>query len=120
MHDTHLIPLFPWYSFSSFTAWSSQREPSQVFVLLETIYRNFDKLAKSRRVFKVETIGDCYVTMCGLPERNEKHATTMARFARDCLEKMNELARKLETTLGPDTADLAMRAGVSRTGILML
>lgn len=37
----------------------------------------------------------------------------MARFARDCLEKMNELARKLETTLGPDTADLAMRAGVS-------
>ena len=36
----------------------------------------------------------------------------MARFARDCLEKMNELARKLEVTLGPDTANLAMRAGV--------
>lgn len=36
----------------------------------------------------------------------------MARFARDCLEKMNELARKLEATLGPDTANLAMRAGL--------
>lgn len=46
---------------SGFTAWSSQREPSQVFILLETIYRAFDRIAKRRRVFKVETIGDCYV-----------------------------------------------------------
>lgn len=30
---------------------------SQVFILLETIYGAFDKLAKTRRVFKVETIG---------------------------------------------------------------
>lgn len=46
---------------AGFTAWSSQREPSQVFILLETIYRNFDKIAQKRKVFKVETIGDCYV-----------------------------------------------------------
>jgi hypothetical protein len=98
---------------AGFTAWSSAREPSQVFILLETIYRSFDKIAKQRRVFKVETIGDCYVAVCGLPEPNEEHAVVMARFARDCLEKMNELARKLETSLGPDTGDLAMRAGVS-------
>jgi hypothetical protein len=36
----------------------------------------------------------------------------MSRFARDCLKKMNEVARKLEATLGPDTANLAMRAGL--------
>ena len=41
----------------SFTAWSSEREPSQVFVLLETIYQNFDKIAAKLGVFKVETIG---------------------------------------------------------------
>lgn len=44
-----------------FTAWSSMREPTQVFVLLETIYNAFDIIAKKRKVFKVETIGDCYV-----------------------------------------------------------
>lgn len=38
-----------------FTAWSSVREPSQVFTLLETLYRAFDQIAKRRRVFKVET-----------------------------------------------------------------
>ena len=29
---------------AGFTAWSSSREPSQVFILLETIYRSFDKI----------------------------------------------------------------------------
>lgn len=33
------------------------REPSQVFILLETVYRSFDQIAKKRRVFKVETVG---------------------------------------------------------------
>jgi hypothetical protein len=38
---------------SGFTAWSSQREPIQVFTLLQTLYQAFDKLAKRFRVFKV-------------------------------------------------------------------
>lgn len=41
-----------------FTAWSSARNPSQVFTLLETIYGAFDSIAKRRGVFKVETVGD--------------------------------------------------------------
>jgi Adenylate and Guanylate cyclase catalytic domain len=43
-----------------FTAWSSVRQPSQVFILLETLYYRFDQTAKKFGVFKVETIGDCY------------------------------------------------------------
>lgn len=38
-----------------FTAWSSSREPTQVFSLLEQLYYEFDMIAKRRRVFKVET-----------------------------------------------------------------
>jgi class 3 adenylate cyclase len=68
-----------------FTAWSSMREPSHVFTLLETIYSAFDKIAKRRRVFKVETIGDCYVAVAGLPEPRRDHAAAMARFAHECL-----------------------------------
>ena len=71
-----------------FVGWSSQREPSQVFTLLQTIFQAFDKLAKKRGVFKgkstllycaichgrktnshpflslVETVGDCYGEFC--------------------------------------------------------
>jgi len=50
---------------AGFTSWSSTRDPLQVFTLLETIYHAFDTIAKRRRVFKVETIGDCYVAVCG-------------------------------------------------------
>jgi hypothetical protein len=38
-----------------FTAWSSIREPTQVFTLLEGLYSTFDELALRRNVFKVET-----------------------------------------------------------------
>jgi Adenylate and Guanylate cyclase catalytic domain len=37
---------------AGFTSWSSEREPQQVFALLESIYYAFDQIAKRRRVFK--------------------------------------------------------------------
>jgi hypothetical protein len=39
---------------ANFTAWSSVRDPSQVFTLLETLYGAFDQTAARRGVFKVE------------------------------------------------------------------
>jgi class 3 adenylate cyclase len=95
-----------------FTAWSSTREPTQVFTLLETIYAGFDEIARRRRVFKVETVGDCYVAVAGLPDPRSDHHVVMARFARDCLYKFRTMTRELEVTLGPDTADLGLRVGL--------
>jgi class 3 adenylate cyclase len=95
-----------------FTAWSSVREPSQVFILLETVYHAFDQIAKRRGVFKVETVGDCYVAVAGLPEPRKDHAVVMARFANDCNLKLHRLVKELEATLGPDTGDLSMRFGL--------
>ncbi|CAB9519313.1 Receptor-type guanylate cyclase gcy [Seminavis robusta] len=97
---------------AGFTAWSSVREPSQVFTLLETLYQSFDDIAKKRNVFKVETVGDCYVAVTGLPEPQDDHALIMVRFARDCMYKSYELTKKLEVNLGPDTAELSMRFGL--------
>jgi class 3 adenylate cyclase len=97
---------------AGFTAWSSVREPVQVFTLLETLYRAFDDIAKRRRVFKVETVGDCYVAVTGLPEPRRDHAVAMARFARECVTQMQMLVKRLEVTLGPDTGDLELRVGL--------
>lgn len=97
---------------SGFTSWSSERSPSQVFVLLETIYGAFDRIADRRGVFKVETIGDCYMAVTGLPNPTRDHAVIMAKFARDCREQMNILTRSLEVSLGPETSDLVMRFGL--------
>lgn len=97
-----------------FTAWSSVREPTAVFTLLESLYSCFDRIARRLRVFKVETIGDCYVAATGLPEPMDNHAVVMAQFARSCMSKMMQIVRVLETHLGPDTGDLSMRFGLHR------
>jgi class 3 adenylate cyclase len=39
---------------AGFTAWSSVRDPCQVFTLLEAVYGAFDAIAAKRGVFKVE------------------------------------------------------------------
>jgi class 3 adenylate cyclase len=97
---------------AGFTAWSSSREPSQVFVLLQTVYQAFDTLAKRRRVFKVETVGDSYLAVSGLPEPQANHAMIMAKFTFECMEMMKVVTSELEVTLGPDTGDLSMRFGL--------
>ncbi len=97
---------------AGFTAWSSEREPAQVFKLLETLYGAFDKVANKLGVFKIETIGDCYVAVVGLPEPRDDHAVVMAKFAVECILKMGELTKTLEPTLGPGTAELALRVGL--------
>ncbi|CAB9526247.1 Receptor-type guanylate cyclase gcy [Seminavis robusta] len=66
---------------AGFTAWSGKRTPVEVFELLENLYGAFDAVAKRRKVFKVETIGDCYVAVTGIPEPQKNHASIMARFA---------------------------------------
>lgn len=97
---------------AGFTAWSSQREPQQVFELLETLYHAFDTVAKRLGVFKVETIGDCYVAVTGLPVADKDHALVMAKFATECMAQMKEVTRRLEVTLGPGTSDLGLRVGL--------
>ncbi|KAG7342014.1 family 3 adenylate cyclase [Nitzschia inconspicua] len=87
---------------AGFTAWSSTRVPSQVFVLLESIYAAFDAFARKRKVFKVETIGDCYVPVTGVPHPHINHAVLMAKFSRDCMG--TELGIRIGLNSGPVTA----------------
>jgi Adenylate and Guanylate cyclase catalytic domain len=97
---------------AGFTSWSSTRSPVQVFELLETLYQAFDGIAVRRKVFKVETIGDCYVAVAGLPDPQDDHAVIMTRFAMDCISSMNQLTAALVHILGEDTSSLELRVGL--------
>jgi class 3 adenylate cyclase len=83
-----------------FTHWSSTRQPTAVFQLLESIYGKFDALAKVHGVFKIETIGDSYVAVVGLPVKRKRHAVIMARFANACRAEMKGVVMELEDALG--------------------
>ena len=99
--------------FSNFTAWSSIREPSKVFVLLERVYSLFDRIAERRGVCKIETIGDTWMGVCGLPHPQRLHAVIMVRFAAEARDKFRSVVRELEPTLGPGTGDLEIRWGLN-------
>lgn len=71
-----------------------------------TVYGAFDELASQSNVFKVETVGDCYVAVTGCPSPMKDHAVVMARFARACQQRMESLSQQLEISLGPDTGKL--------------
>lgn len=69
-------------------------------------------IAKRKRIFKVETVGDCYVAAAGVPDPRRNHAVVMAKFASDSLVKMKALMLQLVPILGPDTAALTLRVGL--------
>ncbi|XP_054845107.1 guanylyl cyclase C [Eublepharis macularius] len=69
-----------------FTTICKYSTPMEVVDMLNEIYKNFDRILDHHDVYKVETIGDAYMVVSGLPKRNGNcHAVDISMMALDIL-----------------------------------
>ncbi|VDD85618.1 unnamed protein product [Enterobius vermicularis] len=76
----------------SFTKLASKCTPLQVISLLDSLYMTTDMAIKNYDIFKVETIGDAYLCVSGVPERNgNRHAKEIADMALDVIRATGKI-----------------------------
>nr|XP_035936807.1 guanylate cyclase soluble subunit beta-2-like [Halichoerus grypus] len=65
----------------TFTNICAACQPIQIVKMLNSMYSKFDRLTSVREVYNVETIGDAYMVVGGVPVPIGSHAQRVANFA---------------------------------------
>ncbi|CAI9578512.1 unnamed protein product [Staurois parvus] len=96
----------------TFTNICSACEPIQIVNMLNAMYSRFDRLTNVHDVYKVETIGDAYMVVGGVPVPVETHVERVANFALG----MRIAAREV---ISPITGDpIQIRVGIHTGPVL--
>ncbi|XP_043564739.1 guanylate cyclase soluble subunit beta-1 isoform X1 [Chiloscyllium plagiosum] len=99
--------------FNTFCSKHASAEGAMKIVnLLNDLYTKFDILTDSRKnpyVYKVETVGDKYMTVSGLPEPCIHHARSICHLALDMMEIAEQVkvdGEPIQTTIGIHTGEV--------------
>jgi len=96
---------------AGFTKYSSSVTPMQVVDMLRGLFTEFDKLCKTHELYKVYTIGDCYVVLGFLDANNrdpDLETLNVMNMAFSMLDVIKDVRQKI------DFHELDMRIGIHR------
>ncbi|XP_047143236.1 atrial natriuretic peptide receptor 1 isoform X1 [Hydra vulgaris] len=100
-----------------FTKLCSSITPMEVVALLNSLYTMFDQVTKAYDVYKVETIGDAYMVVSGLPIRNgTHHVKEIALFAIAILQKVKTF--KIQPSQEPLLVRIGIHTGPVVAGVV--
>lgn len=91
--------------FKDFTSMASSISPTKLVKELNDLFSHFDDIMEAFRIEKIKTIGDAYFAACGLPEKNNQHAS-------QCIEAARQMFRYLEERNKTNPIQWKMRVGI--------
>ncbi|EGR34444.1 hypothetical protein IMG5_011210 [Ichthyophthirius multifiliis] len=95
---------------AGFTDYSNKVSPSQVVKMLSKLFINFDQACKKHKVFKLYTIGDCYIVL-GLDDKsNKRNESEEAYNTLEMAFDMFKIIQEVKQEIGFD--GLNMRIGI--------
>ncbi|XP_055381357.1 guanylate cyclase soluble subunit beta-1 [Condylostylus longicornis] len=104
--------------FGQYCAANTDAEGAMKIVkMLNELYTIFDALTDSKRnanVYKVETVGDKYMAVSGLPHPCEDHAKSVCRLALD----MMDIAKNVKMGPNPVQITIGIHSGEVVTGVI--
>ena len=99
----------------NFTKISTTVSPYFLINELNDIFTQFDKITESHNCIRIKTIGDAYMAVCGLPEKNASHAENLILCAKDFIEWLS--ARNKSAQIKWDIR-VGLASGSSIAGII--
>lgn len=106
-----------------FTAWSSDKTPEEVVKMLNEMFTRFDKMCVNHSVYKVHTIGDCYVAMGNAGSNNRdigQECVNVLTFASKMIQVIQEVNNEynmgINMRIGIHTGDVI--AGITGKSIV--
>ncbi|NJO20436.1 MAG: family 3 adenylate cyclase [Spirulinaceae cyanobacterium RM2_2_10] len=98
-----------------FTRLSERLSPTELVILLNDIFSEFDSLADCHGLEKIKTIGDAYMVVGGLPEPRPDHARAVAEMA---LDMQAVIAQFTDSEQQPLRLRLGMHSGPAIAGVI--
>nr|XP_034336645.1 guanylate cyclase soluble subunit beta-2 [Crassostrea gigas] len=75
----------------TFTNIAALCHPMDIVKLLNDLFQRFDQLTTKHNIYKVETIGDAYMVVSGVPEARDDHAIRMSNMGLDMIQETNHV-----------------------------
>ncbi|XP_061073605.1 guanylate cyclase soluble subunit beta-2-like [Conger conger] len=100
----------------TFTNICSECEPIQIVFMLNSMYLKFDRLTTVHNVYKVETIGDAYMVVGGVPLPVSSHAERVANFALGMITAARDVTNPI--TSQPIQIRVGMHSGPVLAGVV--
>ncbi len=85
---------------AGFTGVAHQHTPEEVINFLNEVFSQFDLLSIRYGLYKIKTIGDCYMAVAGLSEASVDHAQRAARFALELFPVIEQARKQMGFELG--------------------